>query len=231
MLRVHFHIHRRPTKDHTRRKVAIKTKTNADMRNSAAPAIPRNVLRFQNRTVKLFTTKNAPKSLRRIAAPPTLRNAPRLQNKSVKLFMIKSVKKYPRTTAKKKRSVKLRMKKSANLPTMVTIRTARMFPNRSVNTRRNVPPPTLTNVEMSLGSSAVRPMSNPVRTYQNKSALLATKKSANLFPERNVRQTTVKSVRMFRRRLARRLKTVRRSINFKKIQELGPIVKYNALAS
>ena len=95
------------------------TKTNADMISSAAPAIPRNVLRldcfikairrlhfifrFHKKTVKLFTTKNAIKSLRRIVTPPTLRNASRLQNKTVRLSMIKSVKKYPRRTAKRKR--------------------------------------------------------------------------------------------------------------------------------
>ena len=38
---------KRATQDHTRRrKVDIKRKTNANMRNSAAPAIPRNVLRL-----------------------------------------------------------------------------------------------------------------------------------------------------------------------------------------
>ena len=95
------------------------TKTNADMTNSAAPVIPRNVprlgcfiesirelhliFRFHNKTVKPFTTKNALKSPRRIVGPPTRRNASRPQNKTVRLFMIKSVKKYPRTNAKMKR--------------------------------------------------------------------------------------------------------------------------------
>ena len=95
------------------------TKTNADMINSVALAIPRNVLRldcfikanrrlhfifrFHKKTVKLFTTKNAPKSQRRIVTPPTLRNASRHQNKTARLFMISSAKKYPRTTAKMNR--------------------------------------------------------------------------------------------------------------------------------
>ena len=95
------------------------TKTNADMINSVALAIPRNVLRldcfikanrrlhfifrFHKKTVKLFTTKNAPKSPRRIVTPPTLRNASRHQNKTARLFMISSAKKYPRTTAKMNR--------------------------------------------------------------------------------------------------------------------------------